>query len=320
MGRSGRQFLFSGFGKFSIHLFITSDCFCYNTTMEKANLPLIGAHVSAAGGLWRAFENAELIGAEAIQIFGASPRQWVAGLPSKEEAEKFKTRWKQSPVKAVFLHAPYLNNLASQDDGLIAKSIKNMTTHLQIAEMIGANGLIFHVGSGKEAPQEVAIKKAVAAMKQILKNSPGQTQLIIENAAGGGAKLGDNAQEVGMLMRLVGSERVKACFDTAHAFESGIIDEYTPAKIKKLFDEWEKEVGLKNIVAFHANDSKTIFDSHHDRHENIGDGYIGKEAFTNLAREKRLHHAPWLLEVPGFSGEGPDKENVEILKECRKCA
>jgi deoxyribonuclease-4 len=93
-----------------------------------------------------------------------------------------------------------------------------------------------------------------------------------------------------------------------------MIDAYTPAKIEKLFDEWDKEVGIENIVALHVNDSKTAYDSHHDRHENIGEGYIGLAGFKNLAKEKRLAHTAWLLEVPGFDDEGPDKKNVDILK------
>jgi deoxyribonuclease-4 len=279
--------------------------------------PLIGAHVSVAGGLFKAFENAAAIGAECVQIFGASPRQWAAPLPSAEAVHQFKDAWKASDVKAVYLHAPYLNNLASPDPAMIKKSIVNLSAHLQITELIGANGLIFHVGSGKESPQEEATAKAIAAMKIILKNVPGSAQLIVENAAGGGAKLGDNAKEVAALVHGVGSLRMKACFDTAHAFESGIIESYTPGNIRKLFDEWDKELGLEHLVALHANDSKTAFNSKHDRHENIGQGYIGAEAFANLAKEKLISHTHWLLEVPGYDNLGPDKKNIDILKKCR---
>lgn len=280
--------------------------------------PLIGAHVSAAGGAGVAFENAERIGAQCIQIFGASPRMWKAGLPDEKRIAGFRNAWKKSNVEKVYLHAAYLVNLASPSEEIRKKSIENLTTHLRIAEALGTEGLVFHVGSGKEMPKEQAIKKAIAAMKQILKGAPGRAELIIENAAGGGQKLGANAKDVGAMMRGVGSKRVKACYDTAHAFEAGLIDEYTPRETKKLFDEWDHEVGLENIVALHVNDSKTKFDSHHDRHENIGEGYIGLNGFKTLAREKRLHHASWILEVPGFLGEGPDKKNVDILRGCFK--
>ncbi len=139
---------------------------------------------------------------------------------------------------------------------------------------------------------------------------------MIENAAGGGQKIGANARDIGAILRAVKSKQLKVCFDTAHAFEAGLVDEYTPAKTKKLFDEWAREVGIKNIIALHVNDSKTAFNSHHDRHENIGEGYIGISGFRNLAKEKRLRDKAWLLEVPGFMGAGPDKKNIEILRGC----
>lgn len=280
------------------------------------SLPLIGGHVSAAGGVWKAIENAEAIGAECIQIFGASPRGWAARVPKKEDVAKYRAALEASGVKAVYLHAAYLVNLASPSVDLRKKSVQSLSDHLAIAEAIGANGLIFHIGSGKELPKEDAFKKAVEGMKAVLKAVPGRSQLIIENAAGGGQKIGANAADIGAILRAVGSKRVKVCFDTAHAFEAGLIDEYTPTKTKKLFNEWEKEVGMENIVALHVNDSKTVFNSHHDRHENMGEGYIGLTGFKNLAREKRLYDKAWLLEVPGFTGEGPDRKNIEILKGC----
>ena len=110
-------------------------------------------------------------------------------------------------------------------------------------------------------------------------------------------------------------KRVKVCLDTAHAYESGII-KYDTADIEIFVDKMDKEIGLNNIVAIHANDSKTLWNSHNDRHENIGAGYIGLPGFKALAKEKRLWDKTWLLEVPGFENEGPDKKNVEILKKC----
>lgn len=282
-----------------------------------ASAPLIGGHVSAAGGLWKAIENAEAIGAECIQIFGASPRGWAARVPKKAEVARYHAALKGSAVKAVYLHAAYLVNIASPSADLRKKSIQSLSDHLAIAEAIGADGLIFHIGSGKELPKEDAFRMAVVGMKAVLKATPGgKSRLVIENAAGGGQKIGANAKDIGAIMRAVRSKRVKVCFDTAHAFEAGLIDAYTTSKTKKLFDEWSKEVGMENIVALHVNDSKTAFNSHHDRHENIGEGYIGLAGFNVLAKEKRLHDKAWLLEVPGFTGEGPDRKNIEILKSC----
>jgi len=281
-------------------------------------LPLIGAHVSATGGLATAIDNAERIGARSIQFFGASPRMWRALMPSAKNIDTYTERLRASSVKAVYLHAAYLVNLASPDGELRAKSIKNLTEHLRIAEAVAADGLIFHIGSGKEMPKEKAMDKAVEAMRSILKDAPGQAKLVIENAAGGGQKLGATAVEVGRMLDMLKSPRGAACFDTAHAFEAGVIEKYTPANIKKLVDEWGREVGLERLVALHVNDSKTAFNSHHDRHENIGEGYIGPDGFKNLAKEKRLWDKAWILEVPGFDGTGPDRRNIETLEACFK--
>lgn len=282
----------------------------------KSQLPKLGGHVSVAGGLYRAIENAEAIGAECIQIFGATPREWNAKIPSDGDIKKFKKYRKKSNVNAVYLHSAYLANISSPDEMIGFKSIKNLSDHLKIAEVIGANGLIFHLGSGKELPKDEAIQKAVEGMKEILKNVPGTMELVMENSAGGGQKLGATAKEMGILMKKMNSERIKICFDTANAFEAGIIENYTDDGVKKLFDEWNEEVGLENIVALHVNDSKTVFDSRHDKHENIGKGCIGLDGFKTLAKEKRLYRAVWILEVPGFDDKGPDKKNMEILRSC----
>lgn len=287
----------------------------------SASKPVLGAHVSVAGGLYRGIENGTAIGAECIQIFGASPRQWGAGLPGPADVKKFQDAWKASSIQSVFLHAPYLNNLASPETATIAKTIKNMTAHMTIAHMIGATGVVFHAGSGKAdgaVAREASIKKAVVTMKEILKNSPGETKLVIENVAGGGAKIPATPKEIGQMLELVNDKRVAVCYDTAHGFEAGLIKEHTAEAVKSLWDEFDKEVGCEHIVAIHANDSKTEFDSHHDRHENIGEGFIGKKAFEYLMADKRIAHTHWFLEVPGYDGLGPDKRNMDALKSCRK--
>lgn len=284
---------------------------------KKPTRPATGGHVSAAGGLYKCVENAKALGAETIQIFGGSPRQWAPKMPQQEDFDRYKEARKDYPVlQSVYLHAPYLVNLGSPNDELIAKSIDLLAAHLAIVEGMGADGLIFHVGAGKDQSKEVALKKAAKAMKEVLKRVKGESRLIIENVAGGGSKIGATAEEVGTLMKLVDSPRVKVCVDTAHSLEAGIIEEYTPKTVKAFWNEWNKQVGLQNIVALHVNDSKTPFNSHHDRHENIGEGYIGIEGFRALAGDKRLFHAAWIMEVPGMEGKGSDPENLARLRSC----
>jgi deoxyribonuclease-4 len=280
-------------------------------------VPKIGAHVSAAGGLHKAFLRAAAIGANCIQIFGSTPRSFQVVFPTQAEVELFKKQRKETGIGPVFLHAPYLVNLATPDAGALKRSVALLTAHFKISEMIGAEGLIFHIGStlGKLAAEE-AERQVAMAMKAVLKGVPGKVHLIIENASGGGGKVGSAPDEIGRIIDLVSSPRVKVCIDTAHAFEAGLIAKYDDENVEAFAAAWRREVGLENIAALHVNDSKTAFDSKSDRHENIGEGRIGLSGFKALAKEKHFRELPWLLEVPGFTGGGPDKRNVDILKKC----
>jgi len=277
--------------------------------------PKIGAHVSTAGGLWKAFANAEAIGAETIQIFGSSPQTWAVRMPDKETTRKFREEQERTGVGPVFLHAAYLVNIASPNPVVFENSKRSLIGHLRIADMIGAQGLIFHPGSTKGESKDEALEREVSAMRAILKEVPGKTQLIMENTAGGGDKIGD-LEDLKKMFKAVRSPRVKVCFDTAHAFEAGTIKEYTVKTVKRLVQDIDIAVGVENLVVIHTNDSKTSHDSHHDRHENLGEGHIGITGFRALAKERALRDKVWILEVPGFTGDGPDAKNIALLKSC----
>ncbi len=295
--------------------------------MTDMQRPKIGAHVSAAGGLWQAVERARTIGAECLQIFGASPRGWAAKLPAKAEADRFKAALKEAKLGPVYLHAAYLVNLASPESVNRAKSVKSLIAHLRIAEALGATGLIFHLGSGKGMPRAEAVDLTLKGMRAVLKAVPPARRslgegggkyplLIMENSAGGGDKLGTRPEEIGELFERMKSKRVAVCIDTAHAFEAGAIERYTQATVKIFVSALDRTIGLEHILAIHANDSKTPASSHRDQHENIGDGHIGRAGFRALAAERRLHHCDWILEVPGIQEEGPDAENIKRLRSC----
>ncbi len=294
--------------------------------------PLLGAHVSAAGGLWNAIDNGEKLGAECIQIFGASPRSYTAKLPTAETIVRFQQRLKESPIKKVYQHGAYLVNLGSADTATLKRSIGNLAAHLEIANLIGSEGVIFHVGSPNGGDRPAALASAAGAMKEILGKIKGPAQLIMENS-GSVKKIGGSIADLEWIFKKVNDPRLKICIDTAHAFEAGLIEAYTPANIKKFFGAWDEAVGLENVVALHANDSKTLYNSQNDKHENIGQGYIGIAGFRALAGfaakpQNRLTHTSWFLEVPGFpagggsaSGgdgkqNGPDKQNMDLLKSC----
>lgn len=278
----------------------------------------VGAHVSVAGGLEKGIAKAEAIGARVIQIFGASPRRWSTRLPDEKTVKLYKQALSQSSVGAVYLHATYLINLATSDEIHRKKSIQNLVDHMKIATLIDADGLIFHVGaiSSTSEKRELALSRAVKAMKEVLKHAKGKPHLIMENSAGGKGRIGSNLEDLAFLKKKVNSTRVKICLDTAHALEAGIIKSYTPLEIKLFFDQFDKKIGIDQLSVLHVNDSKSPYNSHRDLHENIGKGFIGIDGFKNLARELRVRNKPWILEVPGFKKDGPDKKNIEILNSC----
>jgi deoxyribonuclease-4 len=277
--------------------------------------PLIGAHVSTAGGLKNSITNGTNITANAIQIFGASPRQWKASLPTEESLQEFHNARTQNPqIEKIFLHASYLPNLATPNTELYKKSIENLAIHLQIAELLEAEGLVYHIGSYKDSTYEEAIKRVAEGMHQVLKKSPGKAKLIMENSAGGGQKMGLTNKEIGDIYKLNPDLRIKVCIDTAHAFAAGALNTYSPTELEEFKKEAKESYGLENIIVLHINDSKVPHDSRKDRHENIGHGEIGLPAFQHLANDPFFKTIPWILEVPGFEGKGPDKKNVETVR------
>lgn len=284
--------------------------------MKKTLELSIGGHVSAAGGFYKAVERATAIGGTAMQIFGASPRSFHAPLPPTEEIDKYRKALEKSPIRAVYLHALYLVNLATADEALFAKSEKSLADHFRIAEVLGADGLVFHPGSAKGLTREEALNRQAEALSRIIKAVPGRTKLLVENTAGGGDKLGGPLEDIEYLIKKISSSRFGVCLDTAHAFEYGLVKQYSEAECSKLFAEFEKKIGLEKLIVIHANDSKTPSASNADRHENIGQGEIGLMGFKNLAKIEKLREKTWLLEVPGFEDEGPDAKNIQILKSC----
>jgi apurinic endonuclease APN1 len=153
----------------------------------------------------------------------------------------------------------------------------------------------------------------VQAMKEILAQTPKNQFLIMENAAGSGQIIGDSLEELGYFYKQVNSNRLKICLDTQHLFATGVnVADYD------LFNQWLKQfdqiIGIDNLVCMHANDSKTELGSKKDRHENIGEGLIGKSGFTNILKQPLLQNKSFILEVPGFHDDGPDKQNLDLLK------
>ncbi len=279
----------------------------------------LGAHVRTAGGVDKAVDRAEEMGAETIQVFSGAPQAWRRKNYSKEEVASFMARLKETGIGPVFIHGLYLMNFGTDNPELLKKSQEALIAEMNSASLIGARGVIFHLGSHKGAGFEARVGQVIDQCRQVLDSTPDDAWLILENAAGQGGAIGSKFAELGRIAQESGSDRVKICFDTQHTFAAGY-DVKTREGLDATMAEFDTEIGLDRLAAVHANDSKIDLGGGRDRHENIGEGFIGRDGFENLLSHAAFADVPFLLEVPGFDDSGPDKANVDILKELRAAA
>ena len=276
----------------------------------------IGAHVSTAGGLDKAIDRAVELGAETIQCFCSSPQGWAfKPVPEKQTAD-FRQKAKEAGVWPVFLHGIYLVNLGTPIPENLQKGKESLINYMHVASAMGGAGVIFHGGSHKGAGYEGIFRQTVNSFLEVLTNSPQDVWLIIENSAGMGNHIGSKFDEIGRILKAVDDPRVKVCLDTQHCFAAGY-DITSPGGLDKAMDEFDREIGLANLVAVHANDSKVPFGAGVDRHENLGQGQMGAEAFLAIMSHPAFRDVPFILEVPGFEKKGPDKPNMDFLKDVR---
>ncbi len=276
----------------------------------------IGAHVRTAGGVDLAIDRAQELGAETIQIFSGAPQAWRRKNYKDAEVDSYKQKVADAGIGPVFIHGLYLVNLATDKSELLAKSLDALVQEMNAAHLLGARGVIFHLGSHKGAGYEERVGQVVEYVRKVVDATPEDTWLSLENSAGMGGSVGSSFAELGRIIRESGSDRVKVCLDTQHAFASGY-DVKTASGLERVIEEFEKEIGVSNLAAVHANDSKCELGGGLDRHENIGEGHIGRDGFVNILSHPAFADVSFLLEVPGFEGDGPDKQNVDILKELR---
>jgi deoxyribonuclease-4 len=278
----------------------------------------IGAHVSSAGGHHLVFERAREIGAEAVQLFISAPQQWKAPSLDNEQVERF-NRLREASGLPAFFHGVYLVNLGSRDEALLARSVESLRSYRHFAGQMGVTGTIFHVGSHLGAGFDGAMVERIAGMlRDVLDAEPDNPSLLIlENNAGQGNCIGGKFGELGVIIRAAGAHPALAvCLDTCHAYAMGY-DLATPAGCAAAMQEFNREIGFGRLAAVHANDTKQPLGTFRDRHENIGEGHIGLEGFRTLMAHPAFRHVPFLLEVPGFDGNGPDAKNVRRLKRIR---
>ncbi len=273
---------------------------------------LFGGHVN--GGVKGSVSKAEEIGAQVMQIFLGSPQSWQEAAPLAKDVDLFVAQVAEKELGPVFVHGNYLVNLASNDKANLEKSIHKLRHTLFLADRIRAQAVIFHPGAAGQTPKPDALKRVVASLKEVLKGYKGDTKLALEVCAGAGTTIGDRFSDLSTIIeQMKGDDRLAVCWDTCHLYAAGY-DVSSAAGLKTTIAEFEREVGFERLIAIHANDSKTPLGARKDRHENIGKGCIGEDGFRRMLQHKALRHMPWVLEVPGFSDKGPDRENLEILR------
>jgi deoxyribonuclease-4 len=281
----------------------------------------IGIHASIAGGYLNALESAHKLGCNALQIFSASPRMWAGG-PTRipeVDAAAFRARRQELALGPLVIHANYLINLATQQTMLRTRSIQAFHDELVRAIALGAEFVVVHPGACGECKPDQAARLAVESVKQAAKNLPPTSlRILLENTAGMGTALGARLEELGGMLYALQTLQVGACLDTAHLFAAGY-DIKSETGLASTLDLIDRVIGLERIPIFHVNDSKIPLGGRVDRHEHIGKGKIGAEAFRRFLTHPRLSAiAPglrgraFLAETP-IDDPGDDRRNVAAL-------
>ena len=266
-----------------------------------------GFHISIAGGFSKVVERAHARGCETIQFFSRNPRGWKYSPLNKKEVEEFRSSIQSSNLFPVFLHMPYLPNIASLKSKFYKRSIHSIVTDLQRAEQLGAPYLIIHIGHRMESSEDQAIEAVSQGIDQAFEKVKNAVILLMENTAGQGTEIGYTFDQIKKIIEGVHDrQRMGVCLDTAHSFEAGY-DLSNKDGIERTLENFDQSIGLKRLHLLHLNDSKTPLGSRKDRHWHIGEGHIGLEGFKHLVNHPLLRHLPGIMETPR-------KDTIEDLK------
>ena len=278
---------------------------------------IFGAHVSVSGGYPAAVDYAVSVGCECMQVFAKSPRQWNAAPLDAAVASTLIDRRAEVGMGPVFVHTAYLINLGSDDDALWERSWQALADELARGEMLGAAGVVTHVGTrSKSAPETTATRIARGVDRAWGATGAVKTRLLLENTAAAGTTFGDGPDELGAVLHSLetAAGHVGVCLDTCHAHAAGW-DLAEPAEWNRLIGAFESCCGMP-IELIHANDCAYASGMHKDRHAWIGDGTIGLGGFAHMVAEPRLASVPVITEMPGDVPE-KDAENLRRLKSLR---
>jgi len=275
----------------------------------------LGAHMSTSGGIWRALERGRSIGCEVVQLFVKNNLQWFGRPYSPPDLKRYADELAANRLACVFGHTGYLINLGAPASANRDRSLQSLIQEIELATALRLPFLVLHPGAHLGAGEAAGIKQIVAGLNEVLaatRKSP--VRLALENTAGQGSCLGNRIAHLADIFDGVKRpERLGVCLDTAHFFAGGY-DIRTPKGWNAAIREVGSLIGLKNILAFHLNDSKTGLDSRVDRHEHIGKGKIGREGFRHIVNDSRFKKTPGCLETPKSEDLHEDVQNLATLR------
>jgi len=275
----------------------------------------IGCHVSIAGSIDKAVDNAVKRECSAFQIFTRNPRGWHAKELTKEDVSNFKSKLKASKIDrfAICAHMPYLPNLASPKDDGFQKSVKILGDEVDRCAQLGIPYLVTHLGSHLGTGDEAGIKRLVDGLTQAVQPQ-NDVIILLENTAGQKNSVGSDFKQLGeILNKLKPAKKFGVCFDSCHAFVSGY-DLRTEEKVKETFDEFDKYVGIKNLKILHLNDARGEIGCNLDRHYHLGLGGIGEKGIAAVVKFANKRKIPIILETP-IDDDRDDFENIRKAKE-----
>jgi deoxyribonuclease-4 len=276
---------------------------------------LFGAHVSAAGGISKAIDRVEEIGGKAVQVFTQSPRMWRPTAHTDEEAERFRKRRKQARVRHVSCHALYLVNLASRDREIRTKSFEALTATMKTADSIGADAVVFHVGSHLGYGFDDALDVVAPQLRELLELTTDDLWLCMENAAGAGGTIGRSVAELEALFDgLDGHRRLGVCLDSCHWWASGV-DVTDAAVLEEALEDLDRRIGLGRLRVLHVNDANTPLGSNRDRHDVVPEGQLGQGLATFLGHPA-FRDLPAILET--WPKTGLSARDIETLRDLQR--
>ncbi|MEX0704930.1 MAG: deoxyribonuclease IV [Planctomycetales bacterium] len=276
-------------------------------------MPLLGAHMSIAGGYHKAVDAAAALGMDCVQIFTKNNNQWRAKPLSDEDVGLFREALERTGVREPCAHDSYLINLASPADELWRKSLEAFVVELERAEALGLKGLVMHPGSYTTTDEEAGLQRIVRALDEALDRTAGQSvEIWLENTAGQGTNLGHRFEHLRYLIDNVqDAGRIGACIDSCHLLAAGypLVER---ADYLATMKELDRVLGLDRVRAFHLNDSKRELGSRVDRHAHIGQGCLGREAFRHIVNDRRFRRLPMYLETPKGEREGANLDAINL--------